>query len=96
MKKTVKCIFLAVIVLCVLVQDNEARRKIVRGRKAVTRQYLRPLAIPAWAIIVLVAIGQLVIGAFIYLLLKVVILDKPLQARYAPAPLSNSEETQPA
>lgn len=57
---------------------------------------LGPLAIPAWAIIALVAIGQMVIGALIYLLLKVAILDKPLQARYAPAPLSSTEATQPA
>lgn len=40
MNKQLKYMLLTVIVLCVLVQESDARRKIVRGRKAVTRQYL--------------------------------------------------------
>lgn len=43
------------------------------------------MAIPAWAIIVLVALGQVIIGAVIYIILKKTILDATLQASYTVA-----------
>ncbi|CAG9764222.1 unnamed protein product [Ceutorhynchus assimilis] len=90
MTKYAKAFVLILIVLAITCQETEARRKIVRGRKVVNRTYLKPLGIPAWAIVVLVGLGQMVLGALTYLLLKVTVLDKPLKSRYAPAPATTT------
>jgi len=86
------CVFQ--LVLCTLLQETEARRNIVRGRRVVNRHYLRPLGLPAWAIVVLVAIGEIVLGALAYLIMKVGIVDTPSKPRYAPAPVLPPEESQ--
>nr|CAI5817573.1 unnamed protein product [Callosobruchus analis] len=70
------------VVLTAIFQEAECRRKILRGRKTVTRWYMKPPGVPAWAVVILVAIGQLVFGGALYLLLKVCILDKPIAPRY--------------
>ncbi|XP_030759879.1 uncharacterized protein LOC115885194 [Sitophilus oryzae] len=79
-------IVVAAVLLMLATPEVEARRKILRGRKTVTRTYLRPMAIPAWAIIVLTALGELIIGAVIYVILKKTILDTPVQGSYSVAP----------
>ncbi|XP_023310843.1 uncharacterized protein LOC108913319 isoform X3 [Anoplophora glabripennis] len=63
-------------------QEVEARRKILRGRKTLTRTYMRTSAIPGWVVALLIGIAQMVFGGMLYVLLKVCILDKPIQARY--------------
>ncbi|CAH1975501.1 unnamed protein product [Acanthoscelides obtectus] len=71
-----------VLFLIAVLQEAECRRKILRGRKTVTRWYMKPPGVPAWAVVILVAIGQLVFGGGLYILLKVCILDKPIAPRY--------------
>ncbi|KAJ8922287.1 hypothetical protein NQ315_004226 [Exocentrus adspersus] len=72
------------VLLCVLIlsQEAEARRKILRGRKTLTRWYMRKPAIPAWAVATIVGVVQIAFGGAIYILLKICILDKPIQPRY--------------
>lgn len=75
-------------VLCCLTQETEARRKVLRGRGTVTRDYYRGLAIPAWAIIVICALGYLIIGGILYLVMRKFVLsdsDEPTQYQQ-PAP----------
>lgn len=43
------------------------------------------LAIPAWAIVVLVGLGQIIIGAVVFFVMKRVILDTPITGSYTPA-----------
>ncbi|KAG5896782.1 hypothetical protein JTB14_008358 [Gonioctena quinquepunctata] len=78
-------IFVLVLILAIS-QEVECRRRILRGRKALTRRYMMPSAIPAYAIIILVTICQLVFGGLLYVLLKICILDKPIRPRYQVAP----------
>nr|CAD7460402.1 unnamed protein product [Timema tahoe] len=61
-------------VMSLLLEEVDARRKILRGRKTITRSYYRGPGIPAWAIIVMVAGGQLVVGGVLYLIMRKVIL----------------------
>ncbi|KAI5651797.1 hypothetical protein NE865_00134 [Phthorimaea operculella] len=60
--------YLAVIlvILSTLAHEAEARRKILRGRRVMTRTYKRGLAVPAWAISLMAGIGMLVIGGLLY------------------------------
>ncbi|KAK9727700.1 hypothetical protein QE152_g19031 [Popillia japonica] len=79
-------IAVAFLILAILVpQEVEARRKVLRGRRTVTRSYFRPLAIPAWAIVGLVGLAQLVIGGVLFIVLKKVIVDPPISGSYTPA-----------
>lgn len=57
-----------ILVLSLLVEDVEARRKVLRGRKAITRTYYRGTAIPAWSISVIVGLCMLGIGGGAYAL----------------------------
>lgn len=43
------------------------------------------MAIPAWAVIVLVGLGQLVLGALAYVIMKKMIVDQPVQSTYTQA-----------
>ncbi|XP_018318874.1 uncharacterized protein LOC108732490 [Agrilus planipennis] len=80
--------FLAIslVISAIMTPEAEARRKILKGRRTVTRTYFRNLLIPAWAVILLVGIGQVIIGAIFFLILKKIILDPPLTGLYAPPP----------
>ncbi|OXU21006.1 hypothetical protein TSAR_015353 [Trichomalopsis sarcophagae] len=55
--------------------EAEARRKILRGRKTITRRYYKGTAIPAWSIAVISGLSMLVVGAGLYLLLKKLVID---------------------
>lgn len=46
---------------------------------------LGDLAIPAWAIIVLVGIGQLIVGGVVFFIMKKIIVDTPITGSYTPA-----------
>eukprot|EP00099_Drosophila_melanogaster_P020878 NP_647939.1 uncharacterized protein Dmel_CG13704 [Drosophila melanogaster] len=91
MKLAKKCstyLVICLVLLACCLQESEATRRVNRGRRTLTRRYFTGLAIPGWALIVCVAVGELLIGGALYFILKKVILDKePDQtaASYTPA-----------
>ncbi|KAF7270931.1 hypothetical protein GWI33_016140 [Rhynchophorus ferrugineus] len=90
-----KPILIFLVIVLLVMGEVECRRKILRGRKAVTRTYMKPLAVPAWAIVLLVAIGQIIIVSLLYLLLKAVILDRPVKPSYTIEPMVRPVESSP-
>lgn len=77
-------ITLILVVVAFLTEEIDGRRVILRGRKAVTRNYHQDPALPAWAIILLVGIAELLVGGIFYIILKKKIIDPPLVGTYAP------------
>ncbi|XP_018393312.1 PREDICTED: uncharacterized protein LOC108772298 [Cyphomyrmex costatus] len=69
-KKFVCYLSIALLLMGIFLEEVEARRKILRGRKTITRRYYRGTAIPAWAIILLTGIGMLLLGGGLYALLQ--------------------------
>ncbi|CAH2037261.1 unnamed protein product, partial [Iphiclides podalirius] len=69
--------YLAVIfvILSTLAQEAEARRKILRGRRVMTRTYYHGNAVPAWAISLMAGIGMLLIGGVLYIVMRKVVLS---------------------
>lgn len=41
------------------------------------------MALPAWALIILVGIGEIIIGAIIYVIMRKRVIDQPLTGSYA-------------
>lgn len=70
----------------------EGRRKILRGRRTVTRHYRRGMAIPAWSIVLMMGIGYLIVGAALYLIMRKVVLQAPIENvnSYTPAMMEDS------
>ncbi|XP_013199920.1 uncharacterized protein LOC106142630 [Amyelois transitella] len=69
--------YLAVVlvILSTLAQEAEARRKILRGRRVMTRTYYRGNAVPAWAISLMAGLGMLVVGGILYAIMRKVIIS---------------------
>ncbi|CAG4983238.1 uncharacterized protein LOC123695261 [Colias croceus] len=69
--------YLAVIlvILSTLTHEAEARRKILRGRRVMTRTYYRGNAVPAWAISMMAGIGMLLIGGVLYVVMRKIVLS---------------------
>jgi len=65
---------LALVILSALFEEVDARRKILRGRKTITRTYYRGLAIPAWAIVVIVSGSMIIVGGILYLIMRKIML----------------------
>ncbi|XP_063381177.1 uncharacterized protein LOC134667685 [Cydia fagiglandana] len=63
------------VIISTLTQEAEARRKILRGRRVMTRTYYRGNAIPAWAISLLAGIGMLLIGGVLYVVMRKLVLS---------------------
>ncbi|XP_065076745.1 uncharacterized protein hoka [Ochlerotatus camptorhynchus] len=78
---------LLIVVLSLCLDETEARRKILRGRRTITRTQKRGTAIPAWAIVTLVGIGQILIGGLSYLVFRKLVLQTPIENvnSYTPA-----------
>lgn len=70
----------------------EGRRKILRGRRTVTRHYRRGMPIPAWSIVLMMGIGYLIVGAALYLIMRKVVLQAPIENvnSYTPAMMEDS------
>ncbi|KAJ3660199.1 hypothetical protein Zmor_004665 [Zophobas morio] len=88
--KIVRFAIFILVILLAISQEGECRRKILKGRKAITRTYYRYSAIPAWAVVLLVGLGQLIIGAILFLILKFFVLDQVKPTRYLRARISPS------
>jgi len=74
------------VILSIAVPETDARRLVLRGRRTITRHYNRGLAIPAWAIIVIVALCQLVIGVVLYFVMRKFVLSGTSNSNsYTPA-----------
>ncbi|XP_074026362.1 uncharacterized protein [Leptinotarsa decemlineata] len=78
-------VFLAII-FSLVTEEVEGRRTILRGRKTLTRTYLRDNAVPAYVIVILVGIGEIILGAILYVIMRKTIIDSPLSGSYAVAP----------
>uniref|UniRef100_A0A1L8D9X0 Uncharacterized protein n=1 Tax=Nyssomyia neivai TaxID=330878 RepID=A0A1L8D9X0_9DIPT len=75
------------VLLSLFTEETEARRRVLRGRRTMTRSYKRGLPIPAWAIIVAVAFANLLVGAILYAVMYRCILSKAASSQnsYTPA-----------
>ncbi|CAH0723290.1 unnamed protein product, partial [Brenthis ino] len=62
------------VILSTLANEAEARRKILRGRRVMTRTYYHGNAVPAWAISLMSGIGMLLVGGVLYLIMRKVVL----------------------
>ncbi|XP_057330244.1 uncharacterized protein LOC130670764 [Microplitis mediator] len=74
-KKIILYLAIGFLVLGCFINEVEGRRKILRGRKTITRQYYRGLAIPAWTIVLLSGLAMLTVGGGLYMVLKKVVVD---------------------
>ncbi|KAJ8729994.1 hypothetical protein PYW07_017032 [Mythimna separata] len=63
------------VILSTLTQETEARRKILRGRRVMTRTYYHGNAVPAWAISLMAGIGMLLIGGILYVVMRKLVLS---------------------
>ncbi|XP_063708502.1 uncharacterized protein LOC134837110 [Culicoides brevitarsis] len=91
-KKSAVAITILLVILSLCTEEVEGRRKILRGRRTVTRHYRRGMPIPAWAIILMMGIGYLIIGAALYLIMRKVILQAPIENvnSYTPAMMEDN------
>ncbi|CAG9863791.1 unnamed protein product [Phyllotreta striolata] len=81
-------LMVVIIVIALCSQEVECRRKILMGRKTINRTYLRGMAVPAYVLIILVGIGQIILGAIMYIVLRKVIISRPISGSYSVAPTS--------
>ncbi|XP_058790361.1 uncharacterized protein LOC131663765 [Phymastichus coffea] len=63
------------LIMGIFLGEAEARRKILRGRKTITRRYYRAPALPAWSIAVLIGLSMLIVGAAAYFVMKKLLID---------------------
>ncbi|XP_036337370.1 uncharacterized protein LOC118747721 [Rhagoletis pomonella] len=90
-KKSATYLVIFLVLLAFCTQESEATRRVMRGRRTLTRRYFTGLAIPGWLLAVLIGIGELVLGGALYLALNRFILAKSVQETntYTPAKQSN-------
>ncbi|XP_041978200.1 uncharacterized protein LOC121732401 [Aricia agestis] len=78
---------IVLLILSTLTHEAEARRKILRGRRVMTRTYYHGNAVPAWAISLMTGIGMLLVGGVLYVVMRKIVLSSdtvPLNT-YQPA-----------
>ncbi|KPJ08789.1 hypothetical protein RR48_07849 [Papilio machaon] len=63
------------VILSTIAQEAEARRKILRGRRVMTRTYYHGNAVPAWAISLMAGIGMLLVGGVLYVVMRKIVLS---------------------
>ncbi|KZC14288.1 PREDICTED: uncharacterized protein LOC107192379 [Dufourea novaeangliae] len=74
--KKLMCYFtLGLLIMGHFMDEVEARRKILKGRKTITRRYYWGTAIPAWSIVLLIGISMLLAGGGLYMLLQKFVVD---------------------
>ncbi|CAK9803861.1 hypothetical protein ANTPLA_LOCUS3844 [Anthophora plagiata] len=74
-KKLLCYIAIGLLIMGIFMDGVEARRKILRGRKTITRRYYWGTAIPAWSIVLLIGISMLLAGGGLYVLLQKFVVD---------------------
>ena len=74
-KKLLCYVAIGILIMGIFMEGVEARRKILRGRKTITRRYYWGTAIPAWSIVLLIGISMLFAGAGLYVLLQKFVVD---------------------
>ncbi|KAF5304644.1 hypothetical protein FQR65_LT07926 [Abscondita terminalis] len=77
-------LFVILVIVACFMEEVDGRRKILKGRKSITRRYYRSAAIASWAIIILVSMGELILGAVLFFVMKRVVIDPPVRASYSP------------
>lgn len=93
MRKIINLIpYFLTVILSLCTEEVEGRRKILRGRRTVTRHYRRGMPIPAWAIVLLMGIGYMIVGAAMYLIMRKIVLQAPIENvnSYTPAMMEDS------
>ncbi|XP_025416013.1 uncharacterized protein LOC112687497 [Sipha flava] len=82
-----------IIVTILFLNETEARRKILRGRKTITRTYYKSLGIPAWLSITFTGLVILGISGIIYGALQKFIItnNQPPQPTPSSVPLTTTE-----
>ncbi|XP_050537370.1 uncharacterized protein LOC126903298 [Daktulosphaira vitifoliae] len=77
--------------LALFLYEAEGRRKILRGRKTITRTYNKTLGIPAWFSVTLIAFGILAVSGLIFAALQKIIIinNQPPQSSSANVPLTS-------
>ncbi|XP_022192337.2 uncharacterized protein LOC111050339 [Nilaparvata lugens] len=75
------------VVICILVasliQATEARRKILKGRKTITREYYKDPFLPAWLSVTLLCSSFLLVGGLLYLAMRKFVIVSPSTMVYA-------------
>jgi predicted permease len=84
-----KSVFVFLVLAMIISHQVEARRTILKGRRSLTRTYLRDSPIPAWAVIILVGLGEIIVGVVVFFVMKRIVIDPPIVGSYTPA---NTEE----
>ncbi|XP_023302521.2 LOW QUALITY PROTEIN: uncharacterized protein LOC111684558 [Lucilia cuprina] len=94
MKNTSTYLVMFLILFACCTQETEALRRVLRGRRTFTRSYFSGLAIPGWALVTVIALSELLLGAILYLVMYKFILTKdvePTTNTYAPAATTSHE-----
>ncbi|TMW52679.1 hypothetical protein DOY81_002258 [Sarcophaga bullata] len=88
MKHTSTYLVILLIVFACCTQETEALRRVLRGRRTLTRSYFEGLAIPGWALVTVIALAELLLGAILYVVMYKFIIAKDSESTtntYAPA-----------
>jgi len=68
--RSIICLTISLVILSALFEEVDARRKILQGRRTITRTYSRGTAVPAWAIVVIVSCSMIIVGGIMYFIMR--------------------------
>ncbi|KAG6799604.1 hypothetical protein HZU73_05094 [Apis mellifera caucasica] len=91
-KKLLCYLTIGLLIMGIFMDGVEARRKILKGRKTITRRYYWGTVIPAWSIVLLIGISILVGGGGLYVLLQKFVVDNAeVEERHSYQPALQNE-----